>query len=461
MSKLTFGEIREVTKGTLIGDENEGVSGICTDSRIYDGEELFVALKGEVQDAHRFIPTMIDKGCRGFLISDRSVIDESRDDINFVIVNDTLVALQAMTRYYLDKTGMKKLAITGSVGKTSTRDMAYQILSQRYKTGRPIKNYNSDVGIPLTVFGFDEDVEIAVLEEGMEHMGEIHRLVDMTRPDVAIITNVGVTHIENVGTRENLLKGKMEITDFFGPENTLVINSTNDMMAKATFGDYRVLRAGTDKTDDFLVTDIVDRGIDGTSFRLVRGEESVDVDLPMPGAHNAINAALAAAGCSVFGVTLEEVKKGLEITELTGRRLKIREGSGVRVLDDSYNAAPDSVRSAILTLEKTPAKRRVVILGNMNELGEGSRLMHRQVGEYAAEHGIDLVIGIEEKAKDIVEGAESMGASTLYYSSKEDLYSDLWDVIEDGDLILIKASMTRHLWEVTEKIMEGPGGEKC
>ncbi|MDY2959539.1 MAG: UDP-N-acetylmuramoyl-tripeptide--D-alanyl-D-alanine ligase [Hornefia sp.] len=454
MDAITAKELAEVTSGNLLkGSGNEIFTGICTDSRIFQEGDVFFALKGELADGHEFVPMVIDKGCKICVVSDEKAADDC-ENCTFIVVKDTLPALQTLTKWYLEKIAVKKIAITGSVGKTSTRDMVYYILKERYKTGRPIKNYNSDVGIPLTVAKFSSELEMAVLEEGMEFAGELHRLVDMTRPDVAIITNVGISHLENLGSRENLYKAKMEITDFFGEDNVLIINESNDMLDKNNIsGNYKVISIGEKGSEDYVVSDIRDRGIDGVDFTLTHKDKRKNFTLNVPGAHNAINAALAVAGCDLYGVTWEEAQRGLLKMELTGKRLKIRENKGIRVLDDSYNAAPDSVKSAIKTMETTDCSRRIAILGAMNELGDDTPKHHYEVGRFAAEHKVDVVIGIEPKAKDIVQGAVDCGIEGIYFDEKEDLYPQLKKILKEGDLILTKASMTRHFWEIADEIM--------
>lgn len=452
MDAITARELVIATSGKLVsGSEDTFFTGICTDSRIFEEKEVFFALKGEASDGHTFIPMVMEKGCEICVVSDEKQIVEG---CTFILVEDTLKALQALTKWYLDKIAVKKIAITGSVGKTSTRDMVYYILSEKYKTGRPIKNYNSDVGIPLTVSKFSSELEMAVLEEGMEFAGEIHRLVDMTRPDVAIITNVGISHLENLGTRENLYKAKMEITDFFGKDNVLIINESNDMLDKSKIsGEYKVISIGEKGTEDYVVENIVDRGIAGVDFTLKANGKVSKFKLNIPGAHNAFNAALAIAGCDLYGVSWEEAQNGLLKMELTGKRLKVRENKGIKVLDDSYNAAPDSVKSAIKTMETTESRRRIAILGAMNELGDDTPKHHYDVGKFAAKHNVDIVIGIEQKAKDIVQGAIDSGIEGIYFETKEELYPQLKEILKSGDLVLTKASMTRHFWEIADEIM--------
>ena len=456
MDPITVREIAEAAGGVIYsGSEEDTITGICTDSRVFQEGDLFVALSGEKVDAHRFVKSVFEAGGRTFLLSDEEAA-RSIPEASVILTEDTLAGLQLLTSWYLDRLGLGKIAVTGSVGKTSTRDMVYFILSEKYKTGKPIKNYNSDVGIPLTVAGFDHSMTMAVLEEGMEHRGEIHRLAAMTRPDVAIITNVGISHLEHLGSRENILAAKMEITDFFGPSNVLVINRDNDMLSRLSRDvPYRMIFVGSGSECDYIVSDVEDLGLSGIRFRLKAKDWEKVFTLEVPGAHNAINAALAIAACELYGIGPDMAQEGLSKMVLTGKRLAIREARGVRVLDDSYNAAPESVKSAIRTVAATPAERRILILGNMNELGEDSPRLHYEVGAYAAEEGADLLIGVGDKAADIVRGAEEGGISARLYEKKEDLYPDLPTILRDGDLVLTKASMTCHFWEIADRIING------
>jgi len=396
----------------------------------------------------------VENGCRTIVASKEEAAKDIQG-INVILVKDTLAALQALSKDYLGRLDIKVIAVTGSVGKTTTRDMVYYICSEKYKTGRTIGNFNNDIGVPLTIFSLDDTMEVAVLEEGMDHFGEIHRLVDITRPDVGIITNIGISHLENLGSRENILKAKMEITDFFGPDNVLVINESCDLLNRSDImGTYKVVTAGSEAGEDYSVGDICDLGEDGIEFTLRHEEEERRVKLAVPGAHNAVNAALAAAACAQIGVSMEEAVNGLAKLRLTEKRLSLKEANGIKVIDDTYNAAPDSMKSAITTLVNTKGGRKVVILGGMNELGPDSVSYHEEVGRFAAENGVSLIIGVEEKAKDIVKGALALNkGEALWFDSKDTLYPELKTLIKQGDLVLVKASRTLEMEKVVEKLL--------
>lgn len=456
MEKLTIKEIKEAVGGLLLaGNETDTITSICTDSRLAEKDGMFIPIIGEVHDAHRFIPQVIEKGCRTLLVSNREAI-EGIEGINIIYVKNTIKALQSLAHYYLKKLNLKTVAVTGSVGKTSTRDITYAILSEKYKTGTTVKNYNNDIGVPLTIFSFDSTMEAAVLEIGMDHAGEIHRLVNIIRPDVGIITNVGVSHLENLGSRENIRAAKMEIVDYFDGKNTLVLNRDNDMLETVSEEtDYNVLNVGTKPENAYYIHDIEDFGIQGIKFTLTHKKESYIINVPIPGAHNALNATLAIAACNALGVSIEEAISGISKIRLTEKRLAIKEHKGMHIIDDTYNAAPESMKSAINTLMKSDGKRKVAILAGMNELGPKSAEYHYEVGAYAGEQDVDLLIAVGTKAKDIADGAESILSKdkVFYFPTKDEFYHKFGEILKTGDTILVKASRGMEMEQVVDKIM--------
>lgn len=455
MERITIGEIKNAAAGTLLfGKEEESVQGVCIDSRKIEPGELFVPIIGTVNDAHKFIPQVYEKGCRSFFVSNRAAA-EGYEDCNVILVEDTTKALQMLAKYYLEKLNLKKITVTGSVGKTSTRDMVYAILCERYKTGTTVGNLNSDFGVPLTIFSFDHTMEAAVLEIGMDCFGEIHRLVNMIRPEVGLITNVGISHVENLGSREGILRAKMETVDFFGPENTLVINQSNDLLSTVESHDYQIVRVGLEAEHQYYVHDIMDHGEKGIDYILTVDKTDYAVHLAIPGAHNALNSAMAVAGCAKLGVPVEDALRGLAKIKLTGSRLSIMEKNGIKVIDDTYNAAPDSMKSAVNTLMSMEGKRKIAILGGMNELGAESARYHNEVGAYAGQKGVDLLITVGEKAFDIAEGARTYmkNEQIMHFAEKDQLYECIKNLFKDGDVILAKASRTMEFEQIVERIL--------
>ena len=458
MNEITIEKAIAAVKGRLLsGSKENRIQAVCTDSRQAKAGDLFVPLIGEVHDAHKFLPQVYEKGCRAMMVSDERAA-ENFADCSVILVSDTTRALQELAEAYLRDLCLRTVAVTGSVGKTSTRDMVYSILSQKYRTGRPIKNFNNQVGVPLTIFSFDHSLEAAVFELGMDHAGEIRRLADIIRPDIGIITNVGISHIENFSDgREGILHAKLEIAEKFGAENTLVINGDCDMLRQAQLPQgCRIVRAGQEAGADYRISDIQDLGEKGIAYRLSAEGKEYKVELSVPGAHNAVNSALAIAACRPLGITVEEALKGLTQLELTGKRLAVKEKNGITVIDDTYNAAPASMRSLIDTLIHTEGRRRIAILAGMNELGKDSEKYHRQVGEYAGRQGLDLLITVGEKAEDIAAGyADVRGEEGLmHFSRKEDLYPKIKELFRPGDVIAVKGSRLMEMEQVAAEILK-------
>ena len=459
MNKISLGKIADVTRGYMIsGDPAHVVNSVSTDSRTAGAGCLFIPLVGENHDAHDFVGSARENGCSAFLISEKEAANRL-PGADVIFVADTLQAMQDLAHYYLTTLDIKKVAVTGSVGKTSTRDMLWYTMSEMFKTARPEKNYNNEVGVPLTIFSLDSSYKAVVLEEGLERAGDIHRLSAITRPDVCVITNIGVSHIENLGTRENIFRAKLEVADFMPPGGKLIINSDSDLLSKENIDrDLDIIECGTDPSCDYFVHDIHDRGVDGVSFMLRMPADEILIELPVPGAHNAVNAALAAAAAACFGASPDDIKNGLSKLRLTGKRLLVKEGNGIKIIDDSYHAAPASMKSAVDTLMNTRGDRHVALLAGMNELGENSEQYHIEVGEYIKEKKVDILIGIGEKARAIVEGASGGSTYATWFPEKEALYAEMNDIILPGDTVLIKGSNAYKMSEAAEKLLEDRRG---
>lgn len=452
-------EICEAVKGRQISGKNENcIDKVSTDSRAVGNGVLFVALIGENHDAHKFIPNAIESGCNAFIVSDLMEIDKlkQKESFDIILVEDTTKALQDLAAYYLTTFNLKKIGITGSTGKTTTKDMLYYICSEKYKTARNVGNLNNHIGLPLTVLGFEEGTEVGILEMGMSEFGEIHTLVDIVRPNIGIITNIGTSHIENLGSREGILKAKLEITDYFDSNHTLVINEIDDYLTREiTKGAYKTVTIGNNGKSDYIISDIIDYGEDGIEFTVEHHLKTQHFKLPIPGRHNAINATLATAAAMQIGITMEEAARGLAKMELTDKRLNIKGKNGLKVIDDTYNASPDSMRAAIDVLMATRGMRKVAILADMLEMGKDSPSYHAQVGEYAAQQKVDLLIAVGKDAKYIAQAAENSGDQKVcYYSSKDKLMSEIGTIVHPGDIILVKGSRGMAMDQLVKKIME-------
>ena len=487
MERLTAAEIAEKSGGRVIlGDPGKTASGVETDSRKVGEGYLFVALKGTVTDGHRFIGKALSAGASVIMVSDPDApeVRELPDGPAVVLVEDTLLGLQTLAEKYLEERPMLKIAVTGSVGKTSTRDLLHAALSAGFRTGKNKANYNSSTGLPLTLLELTGDMEAAVLEMGMESAGEIRRLAEIAKPDMAVITNIGISHIERLGSRENIRLAKMEVAERFGPENVLIVNGDDDMLGalKGEELPYRLIKVVTGEPGSggpaqgetvYRITDIRDRGMEGVDFRLLapgegpgggaaREAAGFPVHLPVPGAHNAMNASLALAAAHAAGLSLADAIRGIEQAELTGGRLKIVSAGGMTLIDDSYNAAPDSMISALRTLSNSEGARRIAVLAGMNELGSGSREEHRKVGREAAGMPVDLLITIGEKGGDIADGAlearTAGGPEVMKLDSKEELIRRAAELLRPGDTVLFKASRSFALEEAVKALIDKGNG---
>ena len=469
MKRLTIEQITAAVSGTLLqGDPTDMAEGVSTDSRKACAGELFFPLIGEQHDAHDFIPQVIERGCRMLILSKRpeeiQVFDKTLNEcgeagkpLDLILVNDTTKALQDLASFYLSLFDIRKIGVTGSTGKTTTKEMLYSIFSEKYKTARNIGNFNNHIGLPLTVLSLPEDTEAGIFEMGMSELGEIDLLADLVRPDIGVITNIGISHIENLGSRQNILKAKLEITNYFSKEGVLIVNEDNDFLSREDVGgDYHVITTGETGRSNFIISGIVDHGEDGVEFSIEHKQEIQAFRLNIPGRHNAYNASLAVAAAVCSGITMKEAAKGLLNLELTDKRLNIKGKNGMKVIDDTYNASPDSMRAAIDVLISTKGFRKLAILADMFELGENTDSFHSEVGKYAAECGVDLVLAVGTYAKHIAEAAaEILGADKVhYYATKELLMNDIGSMISSGDVILVKGSRGMAMDQVVKKIME-------
>ena len=429
----------------------------------------FFAIVGEIHDAHKFVGEVIDGGCQTLFLSDEDVAEKAvlqakktSKNINIILVEDTTDALAKLAEYHLNRINPKKIAITGSMGKTTTRDMVYAVSASKYRTGKPIKNYNSLIGVSMTVLEYEMDVEVAVIEVGMESLGEIHKIVEWVKPDISIITYIGLTHLEQLGSQENIYKAKMEITDFLDKDDLLIINQDSPLLNKNTIvGQYEIISVGSSENCDYRISDCHDYGQKGIDFKLgfLEDNKTMDIDLPIPGAHNRYNAALAIAAGEAIGINTRDAVEALHKLRRTGMRLEFKDNGVIRVMDDSYSSFPEAVRSAIDTLVSTEARRRVAILAGMNGWADISRRVHREVGEYVVEKNLDMLICVGQHTDDMASAAfrkareENKQCKVIFVSEKDILFKLLPSLIEPEDLILVKGSRMYAMEDVVDKLL--------
>lgn len=414
----------------------ETAKGIVIDSRQIEPGYIFVATKGERVDGHQFIPDVFAKGAMAVICE---VLPE--EDLGpCILVKDSFMALKQAAAFYRQQLNIRVVGITGSVGKTSTKEFVASVLSEKYKVHKTAGNYNNEVGLPLTIFGIQEDDQIAVLEMGINTFGEMHRLSEVAKPDICVMTNIGQCHLENLIDRDGILRAKSEIFDFMNPKGTVVVNGDDDKLATIheVYGKAPVT-FGMNKQNAIWADHIENRGLLGSCADIHMGDEVVHAIIPLPGEHMIYNAMAAAAVALQFGMSKEEIAAGISHVEAVAGRSHLVEAGDKVIIDDCYNANPVSMKAAIDLLATAPG-RKVAILGDMFELGENEKAMHGEVGEYAAEKGIDLILCVGELSEAMYQEAAGNGGNAKYYETREALEEVLNEILQPGDTVLVKAS---------------------
>lgn len=455
MQPLTIEEILKVTNGELLeGDKNAVVTGISTNSREIGEGELFIPLVGEKFDGHEFIQAAFELGAAAVLTEKDT---ELYIDKTIIRVEDTLKALGDIARYYKERCNIKSVAVTGSVGKTTTKDIIFSVVSQRYNTIKTIGSLNNFIGLPWTIFRLEKEHEAAVLEMGMNHFGEIDYLASIGRPDIAVITNIGESHIENLGSREGIFKAKMEMTKYFTKDNTLIVNGDDDFLGTVKGkGEYKVVYYGINNPEnDIYAKNIENNGLDGIAFTAVADGREYKTELNVPGVHNVYNALAAICVGRELGVPMDDILEGIRTFELTSQRLEIKEHKGITIINDCFNASPDSIRAALNVLKDTKANRRVAVLGDVLEMGDFAAEAHYKLAPALKDCGVDMLVTAGENMKHLARGAEEIGIKEIHAFDKTlEVCNFVKENIKAGDAVLIKASHGMRFNEVYDAIKE-------
>lgn len=448
---LNLNEVIQAVNGEVIVKNNEGIfNKISTDTRKIEQENLFIALKGDNFNGNNYAVSAIEKGASVVIVDEVNFKEEELNGKGTIIkVKDTRIALGDLAAYYRSKLGIKVVSITGSTGKTSTKDLIAAFLSGKYRVFKTQGNFNNDIGLPLMIFELSKDYDVAVLEMGTSNFGEIHRLASIAKPDIAAITNIGVAHIEYLKTRENILKEKMSISDFFENKNDLVINCENDMLKTVKESEkYNLQKTGYDESYDLYARN-VKLTCDTTSFEVVtKSKKTHEFTLNMVGEHNVLNALLGIQIGLDLGLTFEEMEKGLENFKATSMRLEFIKKDNFTIINDSYNANPDSMKAALNVLKNYSGKRKIAILGTMGELGSHAKEAHKEVGSFAKDRA-DILLTTGDFKEQYKEG---FGDKTFVYDTKEDLIAGLKTMIKDDDTLLVKASRSAKFEEIIKEL---------
>jgi UDP-N-acetylmuramoyl-tripeptide--D-alanyl-D-alanine ligase len=437
--------------GTLAGgNPSSSVTSICTDSRKLQAGDFFIALKGDNFDGHAFVAESAKRGAVGAMVSDLPAGLPA--GFGVIQVQDTLAGLQALATEYRRTLSTRVVGITGSSGKTSTKDLITCVLATRFQVTKTEGNLNNHIGLPLTVLRTSSSDQFGVFELGMNHPGEIAPLAAIAQAQVAVITNIGVAHIEYMGSREAIAKEKGMLAEALPPDGYLVMPAEDDFaasIASRTKADTILAGIGQGQVQ---ARDLQQQ-FNGVRFTIEEHGHGVAAELPVPGVHMVRNALLAVAVGRIFGLSLEECAAGLRVLRLTKGRLEQKTARGIQILDDTYNANPDSVSAALRTLAQMPATgRRIAVLGVMGELGQESEHGHRQVAQVAVEEGLDGLIGVGAGAEWMTDTADRGGLPMVrHFRNTDDAVEVLRDVLQAGDVVLVKGSRSARM----ERVVEG------
>ncbi len=449
--KLTVSEIAGITGGQLLcGDPGTIIDNIQYDSRAVRENTLFVPIKGARVDAHMFIDECLKKAAATLTMYDAPEGAEKP----YIKVDNTLAALQKLAADYRRRFSLHLVGVTGSVGKTSTKEMIAAALSKGFDLMKTEGNKNSQIGMPMTMFEIENKNEVAVIEMGMSEFGEMERLCDVAAPDIAVMTNIGTAHIENLGTQENIMSEKFKITNHFKKNSVLFLNG-DDKLLKTLHGKqpFRTVTFGIESDNDYYADNIQTVGL---SCEFVCHSKNGDRRFTVPtlGIHGVRNALAAIAVAEYLGLDDETIQKGLDTYKNAPMRQQLHDMGNYILIDDSYNASPEAMVSSIDVLKSVSKGRTIAVLADMLELGEKGEQLHYNVGQYAAKAGIDTVITVGTLAKSIAKGAKDGGTTdTSSFMSNDEAFVFLQSKLSDGCAVLIKGSRGMHTDEIVSKLL--------
>lgn len=461
MIEIRYKELLDIVEGNPFPEgplEDFQLKGVSIDSRNIEPQNLFIAIKGEKFDGHGFIKQALDKGASCAVISEDRLSNKeipyltSTSGKRAVLVKDTRTALQNIARWYRDKFKVKVVGVTGTNGKTTTKEMIAEVLSKKYKVLRSEKSFNNQVGVPLTLLKITPETEVLVLELGMNQPGEIKILTRMANPDLGLITNIGPAHLEFMGSLEKIAQAKFELLDNMDEKGKIVLNADDPWLAKRAKTEKRkVYTFGLEKEADFVAKNVIQNGNGFSSFSV---NNSFPITLKLLGKHNVYNALAAFAVGSVLKVGNDKIKGALEEYFPFELRMELSEVDGIKILNDSYNANPTSMEMALETLKEMKAPgNKVAVLGDMLELGEKSLAFHKKIGEKVKECEVDYLFTFGGRSSGIAQGAKDKGfekKKIFSFQDKKSLLEKLLEILKPGDVVLFKGSRKMGLEEIVD-----------
>ena len=452
MKPFSLKNVVEATGGRYFGSEDalgRTISFVTSDSRTAKEGGLFIAFKGARADGHDFMAGCLEKGCAG-CISEREPVSEA--EMPCIVVESSLKATGALAAWHRGRFDIPVIGITGSVGKTTTKEMVAAVLSQGFETHKTEKNFNNELGVPQTLLQLDEAHQVSVVEMGISDFGEMRRLTNMVRPDIAVFSVIGYSHLEFLGNREGVLKAKAEIFEGMKEDGLAVLNGDDDLL-KAYVPGVKKITYGLNPDNDIVAENVENLGTEGIRCTIRHRDGAFEARIPAFGSHMVYAALAGAAVGKALGMTDADIAAGIANYRTVGDRARVIRANGLTIISDCYNANPNSTTAAINSLAQLEG-RKVCILGDMMELGSDENALHFQIGEHAANMGIDLVIGCGGLSRNTYDGAKKAGGNAEYFPDKPALFEKLSDLIRQGDNVLVKASRSRAFEEIVKVLSE-------
>lgn len=461
LEQMTLENIAKACGGTYVGDDAQRgseITGAVIDSRQVEPGYLYIPIRGERVDGHRFIPDVFEKGALAVL-SEEPLENPAGP---YIQVASSEQALKDIAEFYRSTLSIKIIGITGSVGKTSTKEMISAVLSQKYNVLKTEGNFNNEIGLPLTILRIRREHEVAVVEMGISEFGEMHRIAKVAKPDICVMTNIGQCHLENLIDRDGVLRAKSEIFDFLKTDGHIVLNGNDDKLitvqeVKGVKPVFYYVEDDTAKKADLpyeITADAIEnKGLRGLNANLHFPEEVCQIHEPIPGVHNVYNACAAACVGRIMGLTNEEICQGIAHAKTIAGRTNLITLGEVLVIDDCYNANPVSMKASLDVLAQADG-RKIAVLGDMGELGENEREMHYDVGKYAANTGVDILFCCGTLSEELAKGAQRGHTKVMYFADREKLTQTLINFVEAGDTVLVKASHFMEFPKIVKALEE-------
>lgn len=445
MERINCHEIVRAVSGKAYFKNDFYIDNISTNSKEIKENTLFIPLIGDKFDAHDFISDVIKSNCT-CIISQKEINAD-----NYILVEDTKKALMDLAEYYRSLFDIPFIAITGSVGKTTTKDIVHKVLSQKYVCLKTEGNFNNEIGVPKTIFNLTNNTEVAVIEMGMSDFGEIHNLSKIVKPDLCLITKIGLGHTENLKNKEGVLKAKLEIIDFMKENGKLILNFDDGLLSAYNNSDINIIGVGENNKSDLLINSYIEKGLDGLSFNCSYEDENFNIESSLLGKSLITNLAFGVITGVLLGLSAEEIKNGIKEVTPTKNRMEIIRTPNFNIVSDCYNANPTSMMSSLYFLS-TCKDKKIAILGDMLELGKEEIFLHEEVGEYISSINIDILICFGLLSEYIYKKANVI--KKYFCSTKDEIYGILDGIILDNSVILIKGSRGMKLEETIDYLKE-------